>query len=275
MQLRALFLAFAVISIWSANASAQPCDPMAFEASCNADGTVKVCDNVTTPNAPVQDDLSCAELFGYPNEGVCAPTFGCTGSGCPADSLTCEAPLGGDCIGFGPLTNDVPADNELAGALLCQGDASCKLNQDGTDTCVPRIGPACAVGDEATCVGNTVVLCVGDTNETFVLTSNIAVDCTLFDTTCGPAPCECDEQCGEGGTCTNGTCEGAPFCVFESDVTCPTGGEGEGEGEDDDGDSRTRDEPEDAPTGCPFNATGAFPAFGALALLLLGLRRRR
>jgi len=277
MQFRALLLALAVTSIWSANASAQTaCDPATFTASCNADGTVKLCDNVTDPAAPVESDLSCSDAFGVPNDGSCVATFGCTGAGCPTDSLTCEVPVGGNCIGFGVLTNQDPNDDNLAGAVMCQGDATCSLNADGTDTCVDHIGPACTVGAESSCVGDTAVLCLGDAEDTFVLTSNIAIDCTLFGTTCGATPCECDEQCGDGGTCTNGTCDGGDFCIFPSDVVC--GGEGEGEGEpgdDDDNGGRTRDEPEAAPSGCPFNASGSFPAFGALALVILGLRRRR
>ena len=200
MQFRALLLALAVTSIWSANASAQTaCDPATFTASCNADGTVKLCDNVTDPAAPVESDLSCSDAFGVPNDGSCVATFGGSGAGCPTDSLTCEVPVGGNCIGFGVLTNQDPNDDNLAGAVMCQGDATCSLNADGTDTCVDHIGPACTVGAESSCVGDTAVLCLGDAEDTFVLTSNIAIDCTLFGTTCGATPCECDEQCGDGG----------------------------------------------------------------------------
>jgi hypothetical protein len=46
-------------------------------------------------------------------------------------------------------------------------------------------------------------------------------------------------------------------------------------GVDDDTGGRTRAAPVAAPSGCPFNASGSFPAFGALALVILGLRRRR
>jgi MYXO-CTERM domain-containing protein len=276
MQFRAPLLAITVLSVWAGDAFAQvTCDPATFEASCNADGTIKVCDDVTNAAAPVEDDLSCTEAFGVANDGACAATFGCVGN-CPPDALTCEVPLDGNCVGFGPLTDQDPNNNDAAGTVMCQGDATCKLNNDGTDTCVAHIGPACTVGAESTCVGDTAVICLGDSANTFVLTSNIAIDCTLFDTTCGATPCECDEQCGDGGTCTNGTCDGGDFCIFPSDVTCPVGeGEGEGEGEEDDNGGRTRDEPEAAPSGCPFNASGSFPAFGALALAILGLRRRR
>jgi MYXO-CTERM domain-containing protein len=125
---------------------------------------------------------------------------------------------------------------------------------------------------------------------------------TQVNTGCAPWAQSVILGCGEGLTCEGaGVCSGASeggqcltgvvecadglSCQGENAAnqtpgTCETAGAGEGEGEgeggnDNDGDRRTRDEPEDAPTGCPFNATGAFPAFGALALLLLSLRRRR
>jgi hypothetical protein len=276
MQLRATLLAITVFSVWAGDAAAQTCDPATFEPSCNSDGSIQVCDDETNAAAPVEDSLTCTAAFGIANDAVCVAAMGCTGD-CADVGLGCEAPVGGNCVGFGVLTDQDRANNELAGSVLCSGDATCQLNADGTDTCVARVGPQCTPTAEATCVGNIVTLCLANEAGTFALTSNIAIDCSLFDTTCGDTPCECDEQCGDGGTCTNGICDTGKFCVFPSDVTCPTG-EGEGEGEDDDNggsDSRTRDEPEDAPAGCPFNASGAFPAFGALALLLASLRRRR
>ena len=273
MYLRAA-LAASILSLMVSNsASAQnACVVADFTASCNVDGTIQICD-ATDAAAPVEKAITCTEGFGLPNDGACTAAIGCVGA-CADIGLGCEAPVDGACIGFSPLTNQDEADNDAAGSVMCAGDATCQLNADGSgDTCVAHVGPACAPGAQGACVGNVAVLCLGDAADTLALTSNIAIDCALFNTTCGPSTCECDEQCGEGATCNNGICDTGDFCVFASDVVCPTGGEGEGEGEGE-GSSRD-DEVEPAPSGCPFNAAGSFPAFGALALLVAGLRRRR
>ena len=89
----------------------------------------------------------------------------------------------------------------------------------------------------------------------------VAAGCTV--------ECRSNDDCGAGTFCPEAkNADGVALCI-------PAEGEGEGEGEDDDNGGRTRDEPEAAPSGCPFNASGSFPAFGALALVILGLRRRR
>ena len=277
MYLRAALAASALSFVIANSASAQAaCVAADFDETCNEDGTIQICDATTDPAAPVEKAITCTEGFGLPNDGACTAAIGCVGA-CANVGLGCEAPVGGACIGFSPFTNEDEADNDAAGSVMCAGGATCQLNADGSgDTCVAHVGPACAPGAQGACVGNVAVLCLGDSADTLALTSNIAIDCALFNTTCGPSTCECDEQCGEGATCSNGVCDSGDFCVFESDVVCPTGeGEGEGEGEDEDDESSRDDDVEPAPSGCPFNAAGSFPAFGALALLVAGLRRRR
>jgi MYXO-CTERM domain-containing protein len=289
MNLRPFLFAAVFVPSASFAATGDTCNADTFETTCNDDGTLQLCDNFTTQGTSVEAELSCAEAFGLAGTPSCGTPVGCVGSCDEFDSdAVCLSPIGSGCIGLSPQINGSTTDDDFAFAVQCEGDATCQVgvNAAGTDiedTCVAHMGPACTAGGEgASCVGDSLVLCLGDAAGTFALTSNVAVDCTLFDATCGEQACECDAQCGTGGTCTNGTCEGGVTCAFTPDAAdCTSGGEGEGEGEGEDdngtGTGRRDDEAEEEPAAL-CSTTGTMDASFGFALLGLGLvavRRRR
>ena len=298
-MLRSLF-AFAIVAAWGGASYAQTaCDPEAFEMSCNTDGTIQYCDDTTTPSAPVEASISCAEDVGA---GTCG-TPGCNGSGCSEFGVGCVAAAVGDaCIGISPQIDGDNTNDNLAYAVQCSGDLTCAVTVDGSsvgDTCQAHVGPACTAGnDESTCTGTVLSFCLADADGTFALTSNVAIDCTLFEgSTCGQQACECDAQCGDNSTCTGGFCDYGVTCTFDADPADCGAGEGEGEGEEgegegdaecesdrdcDDGEICTdgqceADSAEPAPLCSDTGSSKGLPAAGLLALagMVLGLRRRR
>ena len=168
------------------------------------------------------------------------------------------------------------------------GDACGFQTQDGTNqffacatdtsgcvdgTCTANVG-ACTpsgAGDPLSCFDGTTV-----NAGCAPWAQTIAQGCTGALTCGGAGVCQGEVA---GGACRDGVVECAPplacnGATADAAGTCGTAGaEGEGEGED--GGGRRDDDAEPAPSGCPFNAAGSFPAFGALALLVAGLRRRR
>ena len=295
-MLRSLF-AFAVVTAWGGASFAQTtCDPETFTESCNSDGTIQYCDDQTTPSAPVEASASCAEELGA---GTCG-TPGCDGSGCSAFGVGCVAAAEGDeCIGLTPQVDQDTTNDDLAFAVQCAGDLTCAVTVSGSsisDTCQAHVGPACTAGsDGAGCTGTVLSFCLGDQAGTLSLTSNVAIDCALFEGgSCGEQACTCDAQCGTNGTCTGGVCEGGVTCRFDPDPAECEGaeGEGEGEGEGEDGECASDRDCDDGevcedgecvggseqPPLCNHSATSVgAPAAGLLALggLLVGLRRRR
>jgi hypothetical protein len=153
--------------------------------------------------------------------------------------LVCQT-AAADCTAF---------STEAAAATACvaESEALTSLVRGGTDACFAPTGWNCAG---------------------FFFGALDGCDCG-----CGVA----DPDCNGAGQSAPGTGFGDATCEYCYDATgaelngdglCtdapPAEGEGEGEGEG---------EAEPA-SGCPFNAAGSFPAFGALALLVVGLRRR-
>ena len=286
MQFRQLLI-IAVAALAANAASAQTCVPADFTTTCNTDGSVQICDDFTDAAAPVEDSVTCTDIFGLPNDGVCTTDSGCVGTGCPpAGGVSCSAPVGGGCIGIGPQLTQDPQDDDSSFGVLCAADATCKTGAGADNTieekCVAHIGPSCsAAGVADTCVGNVAVFCLGNQAGTATLSSNAALDCAgLFDGgTCGKQPCDCDAQCGTAGKCNAGFCDSGEFCVFPKDpAKCATGEgegevEGEGEGEGGDDNPRRDNDAEDAPA-CS-NAAGLTPTFAGLLLALVAVRRRR
>jgi MYXO-CTERM domain-containing protein len=171
------------------------------------------------------------------------------------------------------------------------GDACAFRTQDGDTQFF-----ACA-NDTSGCVDGVCTPNVGSCTPSQQGNPPACKNGTQIDAGCFPWGQSLILSCDEGQTCERqGVCTGAQSgdqcltgviecaaglacngenAATQTPGTCGTpGGEGEGEGEDDTG-GRTRDEPEPAPSGCLSNASGSFPAFGVLALAILGLRRRR
>ena len=287
MNFRALLAAVTLLPAGAAfAATGEPCVADTFANACNADGSIQFCDDQTAPTAPVEASTTCAEALGAGGADASCGDIGCVGA-CNDVGVGCVAEVGEKCIGFTPLFTQDQADDQLIGAVSCAGDATCSVAVEGqapVDRCVAHIGPACTPEGLASCTGSVWTICFADQNGTLGLTSNIALDCALVGSTCGEQPCECDAQCGQNGTCTNGFCEGGVTCVTAAADLPACGGEGEGEGEagegegETDGNNNRDDQAEPAPSStinCSSTSAAALPAFGALALALLSLRRRR
>ncbi len=257
MNLRALFIASTILT--AGHAYAQDCT-LGDPETCNGT-TLGFCDPVEGAVNPQVGDPGESGTFDCATAGA---GVGCgdvtcvgTGQGCTAGSFgnNCVGSRGSRCIGFGPSIDNNPDNDDAAGILGCAGNDTCRTTVQGenlSETCVAQIGAACTPTSEAVCVGNDLVICKRDQAGTVALASALALDCTIF---------------GAGVVCGNGP-NGA-------DCIDPNAAEGEGEGEGEGEPDRRDDEPEPENSGCPFNASGSFPMFGALALALVGLRRRR
>jgi hypothetical protein len=244
--------------------------------------------------AMAQDAVPCAG--GAPGGGDVTPEGECDGT----DAIFCGQDGNIVRVTCGALFDGAPAGvcEVYAGfgswCAFNDGDACGFQTQDGQNQFF-----ACA-NDTSGCVDGT---CQPDVGTCTPSQEGDPLSCfsgTQVNSGCAPWAQSIVLGCGEGLTCGGaGVCQGAASgaqcltgvvecaaglaCNGENVAagtpgTCGTPGaegEGEGEGEDDDNGGRTRDEPEAAPSGCPFNASGSFPAFGALALVILGLRRRR
>jgi hypothetical protein len=274
-------------------ATGDECDPEAFAPRCNEDGSFQVCDG--REETPVEASLSCTDQLGPAAEDASCAELGCVGA-CDNVPPSCLADVGEKCVGFTVFFNEDENDDGDAGSVLCAGDATCSVvveNNAPVDRCVAHLGDACTTTGGAACAGNIYNVCFADEAGTIGLTSNIAVDCTLLGTTCGRQNCECDAQCGEGGSCDGGFCDTGVTCVVELDQlpACPAnGGGGDDDGDSpnaddsedvgsDDDDNNRDDEAEAGPSrtiNCNLNSFGAaMPTFGTLAIALLALRRRR
>jgi len=243
-----IVLSFAAVAVAATGARAQDaCDPATFQNTCDAASasSVDVCQDPEQDGTGVTATVDCStEAAG----AICSDGPDCDGPGC-ADitGKTCASPVGGACLGFSQLLQG--GNPDAFGALLCEGDGTCKTDSTG-DNCVAHEGGTCADGaaDAGSCQGSVLSFCIPfqATSGTLVFASNIEIDCALlsFDGTnpavCGVQTCQCDAQCGTGGTCTGGQCAGGTFCVNPNPdpADCAGGeGEGEGEGEGDGGDA--------------------------------------
>jgi MYXO-CTERM domain-containing protein len=287
MNFRALLAAVTLLPASAVfAATGDPCVANTFTNTCNADGSIQLCDTQTAPTAPVEASLTCADAIGPLAADASCGNPGCIGT-CDDFGVGCVSEVGEKCIGFGVLFTQDPNDDQLIGSVSCAGDASCAVAVEGqaaVDRCVAHVGPACTAEGLSSCTGTVWSACLASDSGGFGLTSNIALDCSIIGSTCGEQPCECDAQCGSNGKCTAGVCEGGVTCIAAATdlPACNAGeGEGEGEGEGDvggsDGNNNRDDQAEPAPTGtsCSSTSSAALPAFGVLAVALLSLRRRR
>ncbi len=257
MQFRALLLASVLLPAGASFAQDPPVPCTAAGPGGTLLDELGVCDGTDAIFCGADGNvvrIPCAALFDGAPVGSCE-VYADFGSYCAFND--------GDACGF--QTQD--GTNQF---FACATDTSGCV--DGV--CTANVG-ACTPDAPPSCLDGTTV-----NTQCAPWAQSIALGCGGTLTCAGAGVCE---GAASGAQCADGIVECAPpltcnGATADAPGTCGTAGgegEGEGEGEAEGGGGRRDDNAEPAPSGCPFNAAGSFPAFGALALLVVGLRRRR
>ena len=280
MQLRALLVASILLPAGIASAAiGDPCTPDVVDQTTGTvttenfadrcEGTTLViCSAPAAGGATVETALACATIGGI-SGGSCEVVFG---------NATCTSPDGEGCLfSTADGTALLPCTTDSSGCV----DGTCTPN---VGACTPPAAdvPLACTGDDidfgCTFAGQQLILSCGGLGAlNDATTPSATATCTGAGDTLKCIGAAAGDSCGTGfmECAASLSCEGESAQALGTCGTAAGEGEGEGEGDGEDGGSSRDDEVEPAPSGCPFNAAGSFPAFGALALLVAGLRRRR